>query len=1196
MSLALDTFVKRITDSGVLAPGKLERFVPPKAHPKDVQELARELVRSKQLTKFQVQQIYLGRAKALILGNYTILDKIGAGGMGQVFKAQHRRMERVVVIKTLPAATLKDPTAVARFQREVVAAAKLRHPNIVAADDADEAGGVHFLVMEYVEGRDLSAVVHELGPLPVATAAGYVLQAARGLEFAHKKGVIHRDIKPANLLLDHEGTVKVLDMGLARLRGDADVSTRAELTGTGAIMGTVDYMAPEQAESTKHADARADIYSLGCSLYYLLTARPTYARETLMARMLAHREAPIPALEGVPAPVRAVFERMVAKRPEDRFPTMTEVVAALEGCLAGAGAGRATAGPSGARRTGTDDDLTSFFRGLIETQAEPVTKPMPTAATMPMPSSGGGGRKKRLLLGAMAAGLLGLAVIAGIVVTLNTKEGTLVVEIDQPDAVVKVLDAEGKVELTEPGGKGRVEISVRPGKKELRVEKDGFVVYTSGKIEIGSGDSKPIRAHLEPLAIAKAPARSRETPEFQTWRNGLKALSAADRTRAVEDKLRELNPGYAEKGDWTITDGRVTGFTVHSDHLRDVSPLGALSDLTDVQLWESGPPPRQVPDLSGLAGLKLNQLVCRAEELTDIEPLRGMPLTNLALYQSRIFDLSPLKGMPLTSLAIGIATTPTSLEPLRGLALRTLGVEGAVADVSPVLGMPLKSLVFARTNITDLSPIAGMPLENLDFAGSPVADVSPVAAIKTLKGLNFTPATVTRGIAAVRAMPSLERIGTAWNANWPAKEFWERYDKGEFGKPLVSKDDTAVAAWVNEVAALPAARQAEAVKKKLMERNPGYGGEGDWKVEDRGVTAFAVTSQHLADLTPLRALPALTDLRIKGEGKAKVDLSGLAGLKLTVLHLYGAGVTDLSPLKGMPLEMLDCPSNGIADLSPLRGMPMWLFNCPGNPFHDLSPLRGMRLGHLSCEGCRVSDVSPLKGMPIGYLSLAGTNVSDLRPLEGMPLGTVRLHDTLVTDLSPLKGMKIKSLTFSPRTVTRGIEAIRSIDSFEQIGVDWGKEYPAREFWERYDKGEFGKPKAADATFDAWAKVVAVLPAEKQVEAVKARLKQRNPGYGGEGDWKIEPAGVTSFNVTTDRLADLDLAPLAESDRNVRIAAVLNEGDAPCRGSSGTRPSRSSASSARPRSSWPRVRRSPRSARTSRSPRTPITAGVASTAA
>ena len=205
MAVALEQFVKQLADSGVIAPGKLENFIPPKAHPKDAQELARQLVQSKHLTKFQAQEIYSGRAKSLILGNYTILDKIGAGGMGQVFKAEHRRMKRIVAIKMLPKAVTKDAAAVARFQREVEAAAKLSHPNIVAAYDADEANGVHFLVMEYVEGSDLSALVKKHGPLSVAKAVNYILQAARGLEFAHKKGVIHRDIKPANLLLGHGG-------------------------------------------------------------------------------------------------------------------------------------------------------------------------------------------------------------------------------------------------------------------------------------------------------------------------------------------------------------------------------------------------------------------------------------------------------------------------------------------------------------------------------------------------------------------------------------------------------------------------------------------------------------------------------------------------------------------------------------------------------------------------------------------------------------------------------------------------------------------------------------------------------------------------------------------------------------------------------------------------------------------------------
>src|SRR5262249_43367347 len=163
--------------------------------------------RHKKLTKFQVEQVWQGKGKSLVLENYLLLEKIGQGGMGQVFKARHRVMERIVAVKVLPPAMVKDRTAVQRFRREVQAAARINHPNIVTAFDADQAGGVHFLVMEFVEGSDLSALVKSNGPLPVEQAVACILQAARGLEFAHGEGIVHRDIKPANLLLDRKGTI-----------------------------------------------------------------------------------------------------------------------------------------------------------------------------------------------------------------------------------------------------------------------------------------------------------------------------------------------------------------------------------------------------------------------------------------------------------------------------------------------------------------------------------------------------------------------------------------------------------------------------------------------------------------------------------------------------------------------------------------------------------------------------------------------------------------------------------------------------------------------------------------------------------------------------------------------------------------------------------------------------------------------------
>lgn len=352
----IDEFYECATASGAITAALIKHVqerLPETKRPKDPKGLATELVRAGKLTKYQALTLLRGRPKSLSFGEYMILDKLGEGGMGQVLKAEHRRMKRIVALKLISAEMLEDEDSARRFQQEVQAAARLIHTNIVTAFDANEHEGLHYYVMEFVEGIDLGALCKTHGPLPVAMALDYVLQAARGLAYAHAKGIVHRDIKPSNLLVNRDGTLKILDMGLARVERTDDAP---RLTTDGQVLGTVDFMAPEQAVDTHAVDGRADIYSLGCTLYRILTGEVIYQGETVMRKLVAHREEPLPSLRDkrsdVPAAVELIWRKMVAKSRDDRQQTMGEVIAQLESCLHG--------GPQSASVLAEPDDSAAF--------------------------------------------------------------------------------------------------------------------------------------------------------------------------------------------------------------------------------------------------------------------------------------------------------------------------------------------------------------------------------------------------------------------------------------------------------------------------------------------------------------------------------------------------------------------------------------------------------------------------------------------------------------------------------------------------------------------------------------------------------------------------------------------------------------------------------------------------------------------
>jgi serine/threonine protein kinase len=334
MTSTIEQFRHALLYTGLLSEDELNSLLeelPLEERPLTSEALGEFLVNKQKLTPYQVEQILEEKGDGLLLGKYIIQDVIRRGAMGVVYRARHAQMKRDVALKVILSNLADDPECVARFHREVHLAARLDHPNIVTAFDASEENGQLFLVMEYIEGEDLKTIINKRGSVSIDVALDYIIQAARGLKYAHGRGVIHRDVKPSNLLLSKSGTIKLLDVGLAMEECDRNDS---DLTSAGGLLGSVNYMAPEQARDARNADARSDIYSLGCTLWYLLAGSFIYEEKTVVNRILAHRDRPVPDLESlgenIPAELQSIFQKMVAKHPDDRYQSMAELLEDLE--------------------------------------------------------------------------------------------------------------------------------------------------------------------------------------------------------------------------------------------------------------------------------------------------------------------------------------------------------------------------------------------------------------------------------------------------------------------------------------------------------------------------------------------------------------------------------------------------------------------------------------------------------------------------------------------------------------------------------------------------------------------------------------------------------------------------------------------------------------------------------------------------
>ena len=595
-----------------------------------------------------------------VVREYRLIEKLGQGGMGAVYKALHTKLDKTVAIKLLPAHRMEDAVNVARFEREMKAVGKLEHPHIVGARDAGEANGTHYLVMELVEGEDLAGLSKRFGALPVAEACELIRQAALGLQHAHERGMVHRDIKPSNLMLAKgpPAKVKILDMGLALLE-DGPAKDGRELTSTGQLMGTIDYMAPEQGASTHDVDVRADIYSLGATLYRLLAGRAPFGGpgfETVMKKLTALAgEEPQSLRElrtDIPEELATIVHRMLAKNPNDRPASAEEVARLLEPFAASA-------------------DLATLFGdtpGAVK-EPRPPGSGLPTAKQPAHPLPGGRGSSNARRHWVVAGGVLGLVTLLGVAIfQFTTRDGTVIVQLDS-ERDIESIEVDGKSVTWSLAGDDRsYRFDVKPGPISSVVLTTADRVTIQAEIPaegltIKAGQPYQLTATVEPNPVAE--------------------LSVAERQQAVIDWVRSLsgtigggNPeiGYVvvPPGE-PVPDGRFDLVTVGLDQQPitdadlkrfDDLPFFTTLILTGTPITDQGL--ANLGDLPELLGVFLNETAITDAGLKELIRYRRIETLHISGTQITDASLDVLAKLPdLVSLQlVGTRVSRSGIERL----------------------------------------------------------------------------------------------------------------------------------------------------------------------------------------------------------------------------------------------------------------------------------------------------------------------------------------------------------------------------------------------------------------------------------------------------------------------------------------------------------------------------------------------------
>ncbi|MBI5685208.1 MAG: SUMF1/EgtB/PvdO family nonheme iron enzyme [Verrucomicrobia bacterium] len=620
------------------------------------------------------------------LGGYAVLEQLGAGGMGAVFKAKQPVLDRIVALKVIAPQVAQDPSFIARFQHEAKSAARLNHPNIVQVYAAGEESGTHFMVSEFVEGESLQQRLKREGPMDPQEALAVCVFVAEGLKHAWDEArIIHRDIKPANIFLSNKGAVKVGDLGLAK---SVAPEAGSALTQSGAMMGTPYYCSPEQAQGEKGLDFRADIYSLGCTLYHMLSGKRPYetgVEQSAMSIMVKQVHDPPPAilqlLPACPMPLVLLLNKMLAKHPNGRHASYDELIA----------------------------DLRRVHDMLGQPQSvEPVSSAPATPAA---------GTKSRAMMWTAVAGVAAL-LLAGLFVWAPWRAGQETgskrqVEAPQVGSAGVPPAVEQKPQPKEepkPLVTAQPTVEVVPAKP---LEKTPEAVVETAKPAVP--DVAPAAVTTTTMPVEEKPTVPEPKAE-DTFAKDVAALPPEQQVARVAARLKELNLGFDGRETHKVEGGAVTELSFSTAGVTDITPLKTLKWLKKLVIV---PPTLNqkgaLADLAPLQGLPLTWLWCHGNPITDLAPLRGMPLTVLSFSGTQVGDLAPLSGMKLAVLSF--SDTP-------------------VADLAPLQDMPLTVLWCNNTKVTTLSPLQAMPLQELRCDFVPARDAAVLRGIKTLAKIN----------------------------------------------------------------------------------------------------------------------------------------------------------------------------------------------------------------------------------------------------------------------------------------------------------------------------------------------------------------------------------------------------------------------------------------------------------------------------